>query len=205
VSFFSHGYTYSGSLVSSSSDAGSWEYEAHIPSAKLPVGISEYHVIVHGPDPSGEGQSFWSERPELTITVETLEPPAESLGPVISLIGATRSEIGREETTTVRWRVVDESGVEEVSYASGYATSYRAHCLFPVSGAWSVDQWGSLESGTVTDGVFAAEWPIDVADAVYYGTGTGTCSLHFFAIDKWGNSGRHDIGEVITVRLGEAE
>jgi hypothetical protein len=206
-SFFTHGYTYSGSLVSSTPgctfgscpDGGSWEYEATILSAKLPVGISVYEVSVYGLDASGEGFSYWSERPKLTVTVETLEPTVESLGPVISLIGATPSEMGRDETTIVQWSVVDESGVEEVSYASGYATSYRANCSSPAGGAWSVDKWGSLESGTVTDGVFAAEWSIDAHDAVSNMTGTGRCSLAFFAIDKWGNWTRHDTGQVITV------
>jgi hypothetical protein len=124
---------------------------------------------------------------------------------VIGLLDVTPTEIDLSgETTiatvTIRWNITDETGVGEAAYGSGYTTAVRTLCSDSNGGAWSLKLWGSLESGSISDGVFNADWTSQVSS---FGPHTGdlVCSLHFLAVDKWGNWTRTNSSEAITVRL----
>ena len=195
---------FQGSLVSSSLSGNSWEYEATIDSTKLPLGTSDFYLATYSSDSSGEGSGRWVERPLLSVTVEPLGSPTELVGPVIGLLDVTPTEIDLSgETTiatvTIRWNITDETGVGEAAYGSGYTTAVRTLCSDSNGGAWSLKLWGSLESGSISDGVFNADWTSQVSS---FGPHTGdlVCSLHFLAVDKWGNWTRTNSSEAITVR-----
>jgi hypothetical protein len=123
---------------------------------------------------------------------------------VIGLLDVTPTEIDLSgETTiatvTIRWNITDETGVGEATYGSGYTTVVRALCSAFNSGTWSPILWGSLESGSISDGVFKAEWTTQESS---FSTVPGNlvCSLHFLAVDKWGNWTRTNSSGAITVR-----
>jgi hypothetical protein len=179
------------SLVSVS--ATSQTFRVVIQTWALPLGNSSFRVSYNN-NQTGE----WHSGPNFLINVVPTELPEEWNAPTIEFLSVSAPTVIRGDSLTVRWRVTDLSGVEEIY--SRYSTTFRALCGPDTGKSLSGLSTGHLVSGTPTNGEFEATYlsPRYSLGDLYL----GTCDLNFYATDVWGNWSRHD---AINVFVREAE
>jgi hypothetical protein len=195
-------YTSDATLIAGTTTNGTWE--GRIDTTSLAAGVNDWHVTVWAPDGAG-GEAYLDSRPGFSFEVEPDGERSESDGPVLTLLGVSPTHIDNDNNEiTVRWKVEDESGLDQVSSGpAGFTTAFRSRCARSSHTGTSLLYGGLLSEGSVVtnsvvDGVFEATFDWDWGSMSSY-VYESTCSLHFLSVDRWGNWERDDFYNVYTI------
>jgi hypothetical protein len=179
-----HAYTQSTTPSLEAASATSQTFRVVIQTWDLPLGAASFQAMALNRE-----TNEWLDRINFTINVVPAELPGEWVGPTIEFLSVSAPTVTGRDTLTIRWRVTDSSGVEaDAGGEPGWSTRFRALCGSGSSRTLSVLSHGQLVSGTVTNGEFKATFRVTEPRLEYL----GSCDLHFYATDVWGNFTRRD-------------